>query len=362
MSEHILREEERIAFELRALYQKYGYLPYKMSKFEEYDLYARNKEFLDGARIVTFHDADGKLMALKPDITLSIVKNDADGGAKRKVYYNEKVYRASKKTGAFKELHQIGLECIGDIELYDVYETTCLAAESLQQISDAFVLDVSHLGVLTAVLQGLGCGKEFEKAAKRCLSEKNLHELKLLCESYGVASEKLTALVSAYGKPQEVLAKLTTLLDGEAERAALAELNALCTLLQSTKYADKIRLDFSVTGGGNYYDNVVFKGFIDGIGESVLSGGRYDRLLARMGKKSGAIGFAVYLDTLETLRKNRRETDVDVVVLYDETVAVETLIKTVADLIAEGNSVSAQKTQGDLRSKRCVELRGGKTC
>lgn len=362
MSEKILREEERIAFELRALYQKYGYLPYKMSKFEEYDLYARNKEFLDGARIVTFNDTDGKLLALKPDITLSIIKNDADGGAKRKVYYNENVYRASKKNGAFKELHQIGVECVGDIDLYDVYEATCLAAESLKEISGNFVLDISHLGVLSAVLQGLNHGKEFEKAVKVCLAEKNLHELTSLCERYGADAEKLTALVGAYGKPQTVLEKLDSVLNGEEEQAALQELKALCTLLQDTEYADRIRLDFSVTGGGNYYDNVVFKGFIDGIGESVLSGGRYDRLLARMGKKSGAIGFAVYLDTLEALTKLHRETDVDVVVLYNETVAVETLAAAVKKLVAEGNTVSAQKTQGDLRCKACVDLRGGKLC
>ena len=117
-----------------------------------------------------------------------------------------------------------------------------------------------------------------------------------------------------------------------------------------------------MTGGGNYYDNVVFKGFIDGIGESVLSGGRYDRLLTRMGKKSGAIGFAVYLDLLANWAREYRETDVDVVVLYDETVCVETLTATVHALIAEGNSVSAQKAQGELRCKRLVDLRGGKTC
>ena len=362
MSENILREEEMIAFELRAMYQKYGYLPYKMSKFEEYDLYARNKEFLEGARIVTFNDTDGKLLALKPDITLSIIKNDADDGAKRKVYYNENVYRASKKTGAFKELHQIGVECVGDVDLYDVYETVCLAAASLSKISDKFVLDVSHLGILTAVLQGLNGGKTFEKAAKRCLAEKNVHELKTLCENYGVPSEKLTALIGTYGAPKTTLEKLETVCESDEEKAALEELKAICALLETTKYADNIRLDFSVTGGGNYYDNIVFKGFIDGIGEGVLSGGRYDKLLARMGKKSGAIGFAVYLDLLEEIQTDRRETDVDVVVLYDECVSVEEVAKTVKKLIAEGNSVSAQKTESGLRCKRYVDIRGGKQC
>ena len=362
MSENILRKEEKIAFELRALYQKYGYLPYKMSKFEAYDLYARNKEFLEGARIVTFNDTDGKLMALKPDITLSIVKNDTNSLAKRKVYYNENVYRASKKTDGFKELHQVGVECIGELDLYDVYEMVCLAAESLKKISENFVLDISHLGILTAVLQGLNGGKDFEKSVKRCLSEKNLHELKSLCTEKGISSEKLTSLIGAYGTPRDTLAKLETLCESAEEKAALAELKSLCALLEKTDYADRIRLDFSLTGGGNYYDNVVFKGFIDGIGEGVLSGGRYDRLLARMGKQSGAIGFAVYLDLLENWDREYRETDVDVVVLYDGGVAVETLASTVKALIAEGNSVSAQKSQGELRCKRLVDLRGGKKC
>ena len=133
-------------------------------------------------------------------------------------------------------------------------------------------------------------------------------------------------------------------------------------LLSKTAYADKIRLDFSVVGGGNYYDDVIFKGFVSGIGESVLSGGRYDRLLSRMGKKSGAIGFAVYLDLLEDLQKNKKTEDVDVVVLYDDGVALPELVKTVQKLVENGESVSTQKMAGALRYKRVVDLRGGKEC
>ena len=71
----VLREDEKAVFKLRELYNKYGYVPYKMSKFEEYDLYAVNKEFLVSDNVITFTDTDGKLMALKPDVTLSIIKN-----------------------------------------------------------------------------------------------------------------------------------------------------------------------------------------------------------------------------------------------------------------------------------------------
>ena len=77
-----LKTEEKVVFELREIYGKFGYLPYKMNKFEEYDLYVRNKDFLVSDNIITFTDADGKLMALKPDVTLSIVKKGDDDNGK----------------------------------------------------------------------------------------------------------------------------------------------------------------------------------------------------------------------------------------------------------------------------------------
>ena len=115
----ILKSEERAIFDLRELYQKYGYSQYKMSKFEEYDLYVRNKNFLISDNIITFTDTNGKLMALKPDVTLSIIKNDKDEcDSVRKVYYNENVYRVASGTNSFKEIMQVGLECIGNIDSY----------------------------------------------------------------------------------------------------------------------------------------------------------------------------------------------------------------------------------------------------
>ena len=356
MAETILKEEESVARKLRSLYQKYGYLPYKMSKFEEYDLYARNKEFLEGARIVTFNDTDGKLLALKPDITLSIVKNDSDGGAKRKVYYNETVYRAQKKSSGFKELLQTGLECIGEIDLYDEYEALYLAAASLGEISESFVLDISHRGILSAVINEVNGDEEFSKQIMRLIAEKNMHGLTTFCETNSMKPDKFLALVNAYGTPEKALPKLEKLCESEESKVAYERLKALCAMLENTKFQDKLRLDFSVVGSGNYYDGIVFNGFIDGIGEAVLSGGRYDRLLARMGKKSGAIGFAVYLDLLEGFCKKRKTEDVDIVVLYDDGVELETLAKTVQTLIAEGNTVSAQRQKGALRCKKVIDL------
>lgn len=103
--------------------------------------------------IITFTDTNGKLLALKPDVTLSIIKTGEDKpGIKQKVYYNENVYRISGSTHQFKEIMQTGLECIGDIGSYDIFEAVWLVAQSLETITDDFVLEVSHLGILTALL------------------------------------------------------------------------------------------------------------------------------------------------------------------------------------------------------------------
>ena len=73
--EMLLKKEEQVSFSLRALFEQYGYRKFKMSKFEEYDFYAENRSFLHSEAILTFTGLDGKLLALKPDVTLSIVKN-----------------------------------------------------------------------------------------------------------------------------------------------------------------------------------------------------------------------------------------------------------------------------------------------
>ena len=87
----VLREDERAIYELRSLYSKYGYSHYRVSKFEEYDLYAKNRSFLVSENLLTFTDTNGKLMALKPDVTLSIVKKSKDTGEYvQKLYYDER--------------------------------------------------------------------------------------------------------------------------------------------------------------------------------------------------------------------------------------------------------------------------------
>ena len=362
-----LKPEERAVFALRELYRGYGYLPFKMSKFEEYDLYVRNKDFLVSDRIITFTDMGGKLLALKPDVTLSIIKNGEDRpGEKQKVCYNENVYRVSGSTHQFKEILQTGLECIGDLDGYDVCEVVTLAAASLATVSDSYALDISHMGILSAMLDEITADTNIRREIARCISEKNTHDLARVCAEAGVSETDTAALcdfVSIYGDMDTVLTRLAPLARRyEAVSVAISELTALRDHLKNTPYADRVRFDFSIMNDMSYYNGVVFCGYLDGICECVLSGGQYNKLMKRMGRRSGAIGFALYLDLLEGLPHTAPACDVDVLVLYDETVSVSAVTARVEALRNQGKTVSAQRSIPEkLRYAALCDLRKEET-
>ncbi len=362
MKDVFFKQEEKALFSLRQLYRSYGYLPFKMNKFEEYDFYLQNKEFLISDRVITFNDTDGKLLALKPDVTLSIVKNCKDiPGFKQKLHYDENVYRVSENSHHFREILQTGVECIGDIDLYDQLEVVSLAAQSLATISDSFVLQISHLGILSSLLAQSGGNEIFRREATKCIADKNTHDLQKLCSAHGISSEKtqiLTEFISIYGERNSVLSRLEPLCLGEESKYAFRTLRELSDLISETPYSASVFFDFSIVNDMSYYNGIVFKGFLSGICEGVLSGGQYDPLLRRMGKKSGAIGFALYLDLLETLKAATDNYDVDILLLYDDSVPKVTLFKEIRRLVEEGNTVSAQKTSCDkLRFREILDMR-----
>lgn len=350
-------QSEQAARRLRELYRRYGYTQYKMSKFEPYDLYVRSKSFLVSEDILTFTDADGRLMALKPDVTLSIVKNARDGAGLQKVYYSENVYRTSPMTRGFREIMQMGLECVGEIDLVAMAEVLTLAARSLETVSGDYLLDVSHLGFVAGLLDSADTPEDCRAGLLKRMGEKNVAALGGLCRELGLdpgMTEDLCRLTSLYGPPAEVLPRLEEMVRGERMELALRELRAVCALTPE----DHLRLDFSVVNNMDYYNGLVFQGYLPGLPSGVLSGGRYDNLLREMGRSDGAIGFAVYMNLLERLERPEESFDADVLLLYEAGTPAAAVLREAEECRRAGQSVRVERQRPEGLSFRTVRKVG----
>lgn len=350
----LMKLEEQVSFSLRALYHRYGYAQFKMSKFEPYSLYLQNKEFLVSEGVITFTDTDGALLALKPDVTLSIVKNCRDGhDSLQKVCYSENVYRIAGPGKGFREIMQTGLECLGDIGIYELGEVLLLAARSLQCISPRFLLTVSHLGIIEPLLQEMHLRDEASQAALQCLREKNEASLRDCCS--GAPAELVEQLVSLMMQNSCILQAVNALPPGKAR----SELQTVAALLEQAGLADHVRLDFSIIGDRNYYNGIVFRGYIEGIPSEVLSGGQYDRLLIRLNKHAKGVGFAVYLDQLELLEDRKKNYDVDTVLIYSDEADPLTL-SAAADQLAENGVLLTKSMPPRLTCRRVMRFQNGR--
>jgi len=352
--EALLKNDERAVFALRKLYSDNGYKKFKMSKFEEYDLYVKNKDFLVSEGVITFNDTNGKLLALKPDVTLSILKNySGEKGNVEKYYYNENVYRVSESSHTYKEIMQSGLECIGDLSESDCLDVIGLAFESLALINDDFIINLSHKGLLEAVLDDYFVEKQSRKEIINAIMSKNSGLLSTV-----TTAEQFAAL-DVLIEEECSLEKIEKIVKSENSKNALEELKRVCEFVESKGFGEKYAIDFSLVSVNGYYSGIIFKGYIHGITDRVLSGGRYDTLMRKMGKSACAVGFAVYLDKLDRLSIDTKDYDVDVLLLYSEESDKLLTARTAEEQRALGHSVlCASGERTDIRYRKLMKICG----
>ena len=243
---NMLRPQEQVSLRTRLLFEREGFRQYHMGRFEEYGLYQEHRRVLASAQVITFTDLDGRLLALKPDVTLSIAKNARveEGGCGR-YYYAENVYRPSQESHTFREISQMGLECIGAVDDAVTAQAVSLAVRSLALTGRDFVVELSHMGFATGLFDAVGAPEAIRPRLLTCVRDRNTLEER-----------------------------------GETER---------------------VRLDLSLANDMDYYNGLVLQGYITGLPRAVLKGGRYDPLAAQFRPGARAVGFALYLDELDRL-------------------------------------------------------------
>lgn len=343
---------------LRSLYASAGYSCYRTVGFEEYDLFSQYRDFLTSGQMITFTGAGGRLLALKPDITMSIIRDAAqEKGRSDKFYYSESVYRVPAGGDEFKEILQIGLECIGDLCGYDRAEVVSLACKTLGMTGREYKLDISHTGLVSGLFELFGIPAEVRGDFADALKDKNAPMITLLCEKNEISSDKAKKLIefSRFSLPiRDAVRELRAL--GFGDNAKSAEALDMLELIANTlteSEASCVSLDFSVIHGMNYYDGTVFAGYIDGVAEAVLKGGEYGKLIEKMGHEGSGLGFALYTDLLERLDDGEINFAADVMLVCCDA-SPEAIAAEVKKIRESGKTVLVQK--GRAGAERCAEV------
>lgn len=362
--EIFLRKDEEIMLKMRSLFEQHGYRKFKMSKFEEYDFYAENRSFLNSKSILTFTGNNGKLLALKPDITLSIVKTTkANRTISDRVYYTENVYRARKESGEFKEIMQAGIEYIGEIDDNVQMEVLFLAQKCLEATEEEYLLTLSHMGFIKGLMEEYHLDERMQQRILTLLSNRNAHGLRSLCREAKLKEEEienLNMLLGIYGTIDEVLPKLHALSCNECTEQALEELEKINQFVKAFKKEHYFYIDFSIVNDMDYYNGIVFQGFLKKIPNVILSGGRYDNIVHKFGKDADAVGFAFAIDLLEKLEENEKEFDVDVLLIYDKDVDPVALMQAAEVFRNNGQTVlTASCDHKQVRYRQLIYMKEG---
>lgn len=344
---------------LCGLYRKYGYSAFKVSKFEEYDFYAQNRSFLSCKRVLTFNDTDGRLMALKPDVTLSIIKNITANDRLRKLYYTENVFRVGNNADGFREIMQTGLEYIGKLDSCAIAEVLALAAKSLELVSEDYRLDISDLRIISGILDDEGIKPEKRAAIFKSISRKNPHGTADICVAAGMSEfgiGLINELSAIYGGLEESLEIISRLPLPRKSREAVGTLSKISESLKCYGIKNAM-LDMTLVSDSEYYTGIVLGGYVAGVPNQVLAGGSYDELMRKMNKPQNAIGFAVYLDRLEALGYGVQKLDGDVLLLADEANMPKAIMQA-EQLRAEGKTVLlCAEAPEELKFNEVIEVK-----
>lgn len=251
-------------------------------------------------------DAEGTLLAMRPDVTSQIARVcatrlDPQAGPIR-LRYTQRVFREAKNPFRAdpREETQIGVECIGQSGPDADAEVVGLAARALEAagVGD-YVIAVASVGVLRSLLESCGAPQQWRRAVLEAYHGSDLVEVDRLCSDdgavapvYGQAIAALARIRGARGAIEEAEALVGPL--GCA--GCLADLRALFDRLEAAGLGGHLLVDFSVMSSFDYYTGFVFEVFAPGRADALAHGGRYDNMLASYGADRPAAGFALGLE------------------------------------------------------------------
>ena len=313
------RERRQVQSQLTHLFSRRGYAEIITPEVEFYDSFVTGGCAIPQESMLKVIDRSGKICVMRPECTIPIARVAAtklkDIPLPQRFYYNQNVYRSSDANhGVDGEAAQCGVELIGARGVRADLEMICMAVDSLRSCGlKNFHIEIGHAGIYRALANEMKIDDETAEQIRALIEGKNFAALRAFLADYSdrPACAALNQLAYLFGGV-EVLDEAEAL--GSGEEGTIAYLRTLYQLLEQAGYGRYVRFDLGLVHQIDYYTGVVFRGYVEGAGTAVLSGGRYDRLLEAFGRPAQATGFAVDVDAVAACLPEVPDPVVDTVV------------------------------------------------
>lgn len=302
------RNVERI---LADLFKENNYRKVITPAIEFFDVFKSDNTGIEPEEMFKLTDSKGRTTVLRPDNTMPIARMVATRLSKEelpvRLYYNQSVFvRGKDLAGRPNEIAQSGIELIGEGSMDADVEVISMAVESLKRCNvNSFKIELGNAGFFNAILNKMDISGEEKADICNFIESKNYAALGDLLDKIGDTPETrvIKKLPRLFGD-EKVIEDAKKLYGDSDAQLALDYLKAVYDRLCQEGLKEHILLDLGIVNRSNYYTGVIFHGFVEGSGLTVLSGGRYDNLLGEFGMVAPAIGFAVEVSALcEAMRE-----------------------------------------------------------
>lgn len=249
-------------------------------------------------------DNKGRLLVIRPDSTLPIARMVAsrlkNSVMPVRLYYKQAVYRNNPTLrGRRNEFMQMGVELLGVKGKRADLEILTTAVKCISSVADNFRFELGHAQVFNSLINELDIDNDYKEKIRVSIESKNYSALNSLLDKIEPckAVTAIRSLPSLFGG-EEVLEKAEKLCEGTNAVVALEYLRNIYNDLAPLGLNDKLIIDLGLVQRNDYYTGIVFTGYVEGIGDAVISGGRYDELLSEFDTPMGAAGFAIDTDAI----------------------------------------------------------------
>ena len=301
---------------LSSLYKSKGYEKVMTPTIEFFDVFNRESSGYSPENLYSLTDSYGRLLVLRPDSTLPIARLAStrlqNAVLPLRIYYNQNVFLRQKNlTGRSDESTQSGIELMGVGGVRADLEVIATAVEAIECCTSAdFKLEIGHAGFFKDLCDNLNVDDETIGAIYDCVESRNFVSLNKILDKIGKNSvtDCIRNLPRFFGG-LDIIEKAKQIGIGNE---SLEYLKELYIQLEKMGLSDKIIIDLSLVNRTNYYTGIIFKGYLDGSGISVISGGRYDLLAGEFGKNMPSTGFGIETGALASVMISRDEVDEDI--------------------------------------------------